>query len=470
MRPWKSFFGVTCTLAAVVLLSTTATAVGSPTLLKNLNPGAPGSSPADFTRIGGTHVFSATTASTGRELFKTDGTAAGTKLLKDIGAGAGSESYPEGFTRLGDELLFAAGFFTSAGSELWSTDGTTAGTRLVKDINPRTTFRENHSAPAEFTTIGGGIALFAATTAGLPSSGNRELWRTDGTTAGTRRVKDINPGAEGSLPQCFGKIGDTVFFVADDGTSGFELWKSDGTGAGTRRVKDINPGVGSAFDDFCAVEDRPVRVGQTLFFGADNGVGGEELWKTNGTPGGTTRVKEILSGPDGSNPSYLTAVGTTLYFTADDENINTSDLWKSNGTPTGTQRVGVGITGPDYLTNVGGTLFFVAYDVEDDVGDELWMVDPTGGAAMVQDINPGTEGSNPHFLTRVGTRLFFVADDGTSGYEPWTSTTSGDLEPLGNINPGAADSNANHFTLVGNKVLFAADDGVRGTELWQVPL
>ena len=67
----------------------------------------------------------------------------------------------------------------------------------------------------------------------------------DGTSPGTRLVRDINPTGSAFLPpRVFFLVaaGDTLFFTADDGEHGTELWRSDGTEDGTRLVRDINPG------------------------------------------------------------------------------------------------------------------------------------------------------------------------------------------------------------------------------------
>src|SRR5262245_8146414 len=114
-----------------------------------------------------------------------------------------------------------------------------------------------------------------------------ELWKTDGTEAGTVRVKDINPGAGTATPLFFTPFNGVLYFLASDGTTGLELWKTDRTEAGTVRVKDINPGAGNSV---------PLSLGSailngTLYFTANDGVSGTELWKTDGTEAGTVRVK-----------------------------------------------------------------------------------------------------------------------------------------------------------------------------------
>jgi len=72
-----------------------------------------------------------------------------------------------------------------------------------------------------------------------------------------RLVKDINPGGD-SYPQYLTNVNGTLFFTADDGIHGWELWKSDGTTAGTLMVKDINPVGSSAIPDSDLVEN-PTR-------------------------------------------------------------------------------------------------------------------------------------------------------------------------------------------------------------------
>ena len=110
-------------------------------------------------------------------------------------------------------------------------------------------------------------------------------------------------------------MGGTLFFTANDGTNGHELWKSDGTAAGTVLVKDIYPGSGNSFARFSV---NLTNVGGTLFFTANDGVNGTELWKSDGTAAGTVLVKDINPGSSSSYPRYLTNVGGTLFFTAND--------------------------------------------------------------------------------------------------------------------------------------------------------
>jgi ELWxxDGT repeat protein len=112
-------------------------------------------------------------------------------------------------------------------------------------------------------------------------------------------VKDILPGAFNSYPRFLTALGNTLFFSANDGVNGTELWKSDGTAAGTVLVKDIFPGSGFY------ISSNPCNltaVGSTLFFSANDGVN-RELWKSDGTAAGTVLVKDIRPSLYRSYPS-----------------------------------------------------------------------------------------------------------------------------------------------------------------------
>ena len=120
-------------------------------------------------------------------------------------------------------------------------------------------------------------------------------------------VKDIFSGSDYGYPSQLTEFGGTLFFVADDGINGEELWKSDGTFSGTMMVTDINSGSGSSSPAYLTA------VGNTLYFRANDGTNGYELWKSDGTASGTVMVKDIYSGSDSSYAAHLTAVGNTLF-------------------------------------------------------------------------------------------------------------------------------------------------------------
>ena len=173
-----------------------------------------------------------------------------------------------------------------------------AAPQLLKDIHAGT------NSSAATTPVALGSTLLFAAQDGLI---NKELWKSDGTEAGTVQVKNIS-NSFSSNPAGLTVIGSTCYFSAGGDTGGSELWKSDGTEAGTVLVKDIRPGSGSSSPgDFAS-------VGSTLYFTANDGTNGIELWKSDGTEAGTVLVKNIETGSGHSQPRNLTVVGSTLFF------------------------------------------------------------------------------------------------------------------------------------------------------------
>ena len=236
-----------------------------------------------------------------------------------------------------------------------------------------------------------------------------------------------------------------------------ELWKSDGTVGGTVKVEDFK------------LLRSMIWADNVLYFLADDGINGPELWKSDGTASGTSLIKDIRDGLEGSAPSNLTSVNGIIYFIADD-GIHGKELWKSDGTEGGTVIVkdiitSGGSSNPGLLTAVEGTLFFTANNGQN--GYEVWKTDgTTTGTVMVKDVRSGSS-STPGSLTAVNGSLFFVANDG-SGKELWKSdgTTAGTFR-VKDIFPGSKHSGIENMTAVNNTLFFTASDGVYGHELWK---
>jgi len=442
-------------------------------LVKDIFPGAGSSTPQNLFVHGDTLYFQADDGKHGIELWKSDGTAQGTVMVKDIQPGpAGSHSHPRNFAAVdATTVLFSADNGTD-GAELWRTDGTAAGTYMMKDINPGSNGSSPRHSQPEFLTKVGSHVYFRAFS---PNEG-LELFKTDGTAAGTVLVKDIHPGISSSYPSYLTPIGNTLFFSARDASSGIELWKSDGSSAGTVRVKDIDSGPGRS-----SSPKNLVANGGTLYFQARTSAGAE-LWKSDGTANGTVQIMDIWFGPSSSFPGDLTVIGKTVYFRANDGGRG-YELWKTDGTSGGTMMVkdildGVSGAFPANLTASADELYFTANDGIN--GAELWKSDGSfNGTVMVQDIHPGTKNnrpnsSNPVSLTAgVIVKVFFGAEDGVHGRELWSSTgKAGGTRLIADVNPfvkgSTKDAWPNRLTATaGGTSWFSANDGVNGAELWK---
>jgi ELWxxDGT repeat protein len=235
---------------------------------------------------------------------------------------------------------------------LWKTDGTDAGTVIVKSM------AENF-APFSRELVAGENKMFFCGNDGIHGG---ELWVSDGTTAGTHMVEDIHDGIDSRGDVSPGIIvNDVVYFFAD-AQGNRKLWRSDGTVEGTYLLKDINADPGY-FNQFWS-------MGNSIFFVAYDNTHGPELWTSDGTEQGTVLVKDI--NPNGS--SLIDAafeLNGNLYFSANDGNGVT--LWKSDGTKEGTRFI-ADIKPLGLYTSLNNKLFFSAF--EEQSGDEVWMYNP----------------------------------------------------------------------------------------------
>jgi ELWxxDGT repeat protein len=376
-------------------------------------------------------------------------------LLKDINQLTTDGSSPGQVVALsGTEVLFAASDGVAHGRELWKSDGTGAGTQMVLDINPGSA----GSRPSLLTNVNG--TIFFAADDGVHG---RALWRSDGTAAGTKLVKDIDPDQyygdillRGADVQA--NLDGTLFFTANDGTNGVELWRSDGTAAGTQMVMDFIPERGS-FSSYLA---SLTNINGTLFFNADDGTHGYQLWRSNGTAAGTAVV---TPGSGDSYPSLsITNVNGTVFFTADSQ-----ALYRTDGTASGTTLLATFSKSLANVTNVSGTAFFEA---DSGQGLELFRSDGTSaGTQLVRDhvypAGPEGEGASYGTFANVNGTLFLQASDGTHGYELWRSDgTAAGTQLVSDINPGQASSSPVFLTNLNGTLLFRVEDS-DGSQLWR---
>lgn len=444
------------------LYKTDGTVAGTVQVATNLNGGS-GYSPQSLIVFKGELFFTAQVAGLGVELYKTDGTEAGTTLLKDIRPGASNgldlSSDKQIFKIFNNELYFIAN--TGNAIELWKTDGTTNGTVSVKSFDSTSgafDARPVYISNSEIQYIGVVYKdefYFHVTRDGSGS----ELWKTDGTEAGTTLVRGGLDGLDNLIV-----FSNSLYFTTADATTGKEIWMSDGTSTGTSLSSDIFPnnlnpaiGKGSNPDDFYVFNNQ-------LFFSArgyddaDNKLIGRELWKIDGTTALAEIVKNINTTIESSTERSGLRAGLTqfitykneLYFTANDDS-DEYDLWKTDGTENGTVKV---ISSSD----IGETFDFrkaVAYNEKLYFFNfqQLWVTDATvNGTKVLTDIN----GLNSNILTvqtgsllNYNNKLLFEGFSSANGYEITSlfdtalSTEKFNNESNFSIYPNPATSNIN---------------------------
>ena len=189
---------------------------------------------------------------------------------------------------------------------------------MLKDINPGF----GGSYPQLFRAYTAGNKFFFTADDGV---NGREIWQCNGTAAGTKMLKDLAPGVESSSPNFLPTVNynldsglkqpllnNKFFFTAWTSATGSELWVSDGTVAGTKMVRDINPGAGDG-----AFFGNVVYTTNAVYFVGDDGVNGSEVWKTNGNSANTRMVANINAGSASSYPTLGLVINNHVLFSAE---------------------------------------------------------------------------------------------------------------------------------------------------------
>jgi ELWxxDGT repeat protein len=443
--------------------------------------------PLDLAILGSRFLFTGPEGDGSSELWTTDGTAAGTRQLTDAAAPASSS--PNGFVSLGNRVFFRAGF-----GRLWQSDGTAATTVEVPGVDAGAgplvatagslfffagpdslqLWRADGSATGtvQLTHLPSGqepylMAPFRGKLAFLVSGDPPSLWQSDGTPQGTVKLLDFPPLVPGTSIDSLTAVDGLLFafMTADEPCCTYTLWRSDGTNAGTYQLAQVPYG-GSSL--------QVTAAGGWLYFLGSNG-GDVELWRTDGTLGGTAPVmsgSQLVTGEFAGSFAALTDLSGTLYFFIDTPGVGEA-LWRSDGTPGGTfpllQFPYLDPNHPPTTAVVGNQLFFV---VNDDLiqGRELWTSDGTAaGTHLVRAFN-SVPVDSAGLLAAAG-RVFFNADDGVHGPELWESDgTAAGTHLVQDVWPGPAGSDPSGMTQAGDLLFFAADDGLTGNELWALPL
>jgi ELWxxDGT repeat protein len=205
-----------------------------------------------------------------------------------------------------------------------------------------------------------------------------ELWKTDGTAAGTVKVKVFTSPILYHYIDGLTDVNGTLYFVFNKGNYQYELWKSNGTEEGTVALKAFVGNDESCSGCHLGISDM-INANGVLYFVGHDATHGLELWKSNGTTEGTVLVKDIWTGSSSSSPAYLAYWNGNVYFGAKDGSMAERELWKSDGTAEGTVLIKDSApSNPKCFTVSKGMLFFIAEsDPSKPNHHSLWKTDGT---------------------------------------------------------------------------------------------
>jgi ELWxxDGT repeat protein len=430
--------------------------------------------------IGDSMYFTATSTDYGDELYITDGTAEGTRLVKDINPG-NADASPRYLVALNGKLYFQADDGTN-GVELWESDGTSDGTIMVADIYSGA----ESSAPDMLTVLGDKI-IFRATT--IASSADAQKWihLYDPALETASLVSEIQARIDGDavIPRIqVDNKHNVAYFIGEPVGENQEVYKTDGTPAGTGKIFDVTPEIlGSSNIQWLFVHDDSVLVWRQKtprkYAGADS-VNylehlSEQIWITDGTAGNTNMLihmnKNVAGDGNGTNTqlAYPVSYNGKLYFRADN-GVNGVELCESDLTEEGTFQIqdilpGDGSSWPEDYAVYKGYLCFDANGGDGNEGAEIRYLDPGDNTVKLMTYAiPGDGGTWGKRTTAfqydgVDSLLYFVGNGpSTGGAELFVSSEIGsqaelvyELDPSGST-PHNLTSWKNALYFTSNKV------------------
>ncbi|MFN8493422.1 MAG: ELWxxDGT repeat protein [Caldilineaceae bacterium] len=375
------------------------------------------------------------------------------RLVKDINPGS-ADAAPLQLTQARGELYFLA-TTPENGTELWRSDGTEAGTTLVRDIK----------VGPEGVNITEMVEVSGTLFFNIQYKQGAALWKVPGPTVTASELTKLAPTDPAAAIYDLTGVGNSLyFFHRHSGNTGlaYELWASDGFKARTSLIAPL-PGDQHA--------NNLVDLKGTAYFSAGaTGGAGTALWKSDGATAGTVQIKPLQFGSNTADFAWPLAVKSRIYFAASD-GADGFELFKSDGTEANTKRIAninpTAGSNPNSLAAWNDKLYFSADDGVH--GQELWISDGTeAGTVLIKDINPDAGSSNPHDFVMNNGVLYFVADDGVHGAELWKSNGTADSTLLvKDVISGTQASSPSQLTVWHNTLYFVANNGQGGIDLWQ---
>lgn len=382
-------------------------------------------------------------------LAKTDGSAAGTVMI----GGHGNGSTPELWYDPWDPYYWNGALYFNARTDalhtqLYRSDGSAAGTSIVKVIKPSL----GPGAPQMLGSTSS--CLFVETDDGKQG---RQLWSSDGTAKGTRLLKKLGKGLEG-IPSGQSAMSGGKLWFSPFNLGRRALWVSDGTPKGTRMVKSfsqkgISSGNGIQFIG---------SAGGVCYLSANDGVRGFELWKSDGSAKGTVMVKDIaaMEASGVRDGMQVVEMGGAYYFTASTRAAG-SQLWRSDGTAAGTamfRNFGKRAT-PYYLSAAAGRVNFHVYQ---NGREQAWSSD--GTAKGTRKEKPFPAPPREDYMTEAGGKAFAVIEKALYVLRPGHREGPLHLDAVGEV-PDLNSLRNNPLAVMNGEVYLAGRGD--GPSLWK---